>query len=177
MGVLVGLAGVKRVGKDVLASHLVHEYGFKQYSLASPLKALCKSLFGLSEAQVHTTKDTIDPRYGMSPRAIFQRVGTDCIRSISPTYWTDTFRTWLSQQGDTCIVVSDVRFQDEIDVIQALGGKVVLITRECCLTCDRHVSEEAHLLDKYDGIIRNEGTIQEFLRCAERDLQRLEVLA
>ena len=168
---LIGLAGAKRVGKDVVASMLVDRHGYTQYALASPLKALCQDLFGLSDQQVHgRLKEVLDTRYHLTPRQILQIVGTDCIRSISPTHWLDAFEaTHVGADVGQKVVVSDVRFQNEVDTIKRLGGHVFLITRECCETCDRHVSEQqVHTLRGVDGTIRNTGTLQELKDQAER---------
>jgi len=169
---LIGLAGAKRVGKDVVASMLCEKHGFTQYAFASPLKTLCQDLFGLTDQQVHgSLKEVRDRRYHMTPRQILQQVGTDCIRTISPTHWLDAFEKQLVAESRSKVVVSDVRFQNEVDLIRRLGGRVFLITRECCEVCDRHVSEQqVYGLKGVTGTIRNAGTVQDLKDQAERAL-------
>lgn len=165
---LIGFAGAKRAGKDVLAAHFVEHHGYTKYALAGPLKDLCKQLFNFTDAQMEeTSKDITDARFGKSPREILQIVGTDCIRNISPDHFVKQLATVVTEHPEAKYVVSDVRFQNEVDAIRALGGKVYLVTRECCTSCDRHVSEQAHLL-AVDGVLRNEGTKEHLCRQAER---------
>lgn len=170
---LVGFAGAKRAGKDVAASHLVSCHGFVRYAFATPLKQLCQGLFGLTHDQVDgDSKDHVAAQYGITPRRIMQMVGTDCIRTICPTFWTDAFDVWLSEMRDVGhmqhVVVSDVRFQNEVDLIHKRGGRVFLLTRECCTVCDRHISEQARILKGLDGVIRNEGSIADMWRAVDK---------
>ncbi len=163
---LIGLAGVRRSGKDMVADYLVRNHGYIKYALASPLKSACKMMFDLSHEQVHgDSKDAVDPRYGVTPRELFQRVGTDCARAIKPTLWIDKFIAWYESRAEVHgkalrVVVSDVRFQNEIDAIRALGGKVYLVRRPGSREHDAHVSEHAHALD-VDGHIANEGSLDD----------------
>lgn len=171
---LVGFAGAKRAGKDVAASHLIASHGFVKYAFATPLKQMCQGLFGLTDDQVDGgSKDQVAARYGITPRRIMQMVGTDCIRTISPTFWTDAFDVWLSETRGS-VVVSDVRFQNEVDLIHKRGGRVFLLTRECCDTCDRHISEQARTLVGVDGVIRNEGSMADLCREVDNALNALK---
>ena len=170
---LVGFAGVKRAGKDVAAAHLVASHTFSRYAFATPLKDLCRRMFGLTLDQVEgDAKDIIVPKYGMSPRRIMQLVGTDCVRTIAPEFWTDAFDAWLNSRSPVGnVVVSDVRFQNEVDLIHRRGGRVFLLTRECCDTCDRHVSERADSLTGLDGVIRNESSRANLARAVDHALK------
>ena len=185
---LVGFAGAKRAGKDVAAAHLVATGGFKRYAFATPLKELCQGLFGLTHDQVDgDSKDLVAARYGITPRRIMQMVGTDCIRTIAPAFWVDAFDVWLSEVREARevrgagytgrsqnVVVSDVRFQNEVDLIHKRGGRVFLLTRECCDVCDRHVSEQARMLRGLDGVIRNEGSMADLCREVDNALNALK---
>lgn len=166
---LIGFAGARRAGKDLAASHLVNNHGFVQYAFATPLKELCKDLFGLTHDQIHEKeKDLLAPKYGITPRRIMQMMGTDCVRTISPTFWVDALEKKLSETAAEKVVVSDVRFQNEVDLIHRRGGHVILISRECCEVCDRHISEQAQTLHGIDGVIRNEGSVADMCRAVDR---------
>ena len=73
----VGILGKKGSGKDTLADYLVEHNGFIKYSFADPVKNIVNILFNLSDTQVNGyLKETVDERWGLSPRVILQRFGT-----------------------------------------------------------------------------------------------------
>ena len=87
--ILVGLAGrgtingefasTARVGKDEVARILRDDLGFRTYSFALPLKQVSQVLFGLTEDQMWNDKmkNIAIDAWGLSPRTIFQRIGTE----------------------------------------------------------------------------------------------------
>ncbi len=93
-------------------------------------------LFGLSYEQCYgpvSVKETIDPRYGITPREIMQGIGEN-MRKIYPDIWVDTvFNTTipgLEKQGFDCFIISDVRYPNEADGIHKRNGHVIEITRK-----------------------------------------------
>lgn len=168
---LVGFAGRKRSGKDTAAGHLVDRRGFVRRAFADPLKRTCQDLFDLSDDQVGgDAKDAVDPRYARSPRELMQFMGTEFVRNFAcETLWVDKFERWYAGAraagGARRVVVADVRFQNEVDAIHRLGGKVYLVTRPGRTDSpDSHASEDVGAL-AVDGEIVNDGTIED-LRAA-----------
>lgn len=86
---IIGLAAVARSGKDTVASILLSNDNVAAYALADPLKAGCQHLFGLTDAQTwdDNCKEVIIPRWGRSPRQLFQEVGTEWMRNHNPEFW------------------------------------------------------------------------------------------
>jgi hypothetical protein len=83
---VVGLGYKAQVGKDTAADYLEgrHPGAAKKVAFADKLKKITMDLFGLSHEQCYGSKEvkeTIDPRYGKSPRQIMQEVG-DKMRQI-----------------------------------------------------------------------------------------------
>lgn len=68
-----------RVGKDVVAKILKDKHNFRTYSFALPLKQVSQILFGLSDEQVWNDKykEQIIPEWNLTPRRIFQLLGTE----------------------------------------------------------------------------------------------------
>ena len=64
-----------------------------------------------------------------TPRWVLQVVGTECFRdTIHPDIWISALkRDMLSHKGD--IVITDVRFPNEMQAIRDLGGKIVVVER------------------------------------------------
>ncbi|WP_122614156.1 deoxynucleotide monophosphate kinase [Pseudomonas viridiflava] len=89
MPTIIGLAAVARSGKDTVASMLLEHKDVAAYALADPLKAGCQSLFGLSDEQTWSDdiKEEVIQMWGLSPRQMFQRVGTEWLRDHNPDHW------------------------------------------------------------------------------------------
>lgn len=89
MPVMIGLAAKARSGKDTVAAMLLEHPEVAAYALADPLKEGCQSLFGLSdqEAWSDEAKELTIPDWGMSPRQMFQRVGTEWLRHHTANHW------------------------------------------------------------------------------------------
>ena len=76
---LIAILGKKHSGKDTIANFLIEKYGFTKYSFADPLKKGIQAFFNLTDQQLNDQKlkEEIDPRWGVSPRKLFQVIGTD----------------------------------------------------------------------------------------------------
>ncbi len=83
---LIGFAGKARSGKDTAGEYLVDNYNFLRYSFAQPLKDATKIMFGLTDEQINDKEKAAEP-WGMSPRDLYQRVGTDIARNIDVNVW------------------------------------------------------------------------------------------
>ena len=165
--ILLGLCGKKYVGKDTLADYLVSRHGFIKKSFAGPLKDMCQHLFLFSDAQCHNPrlKDVVDPRWNLSPRMALQMVGTDWIRNQwDKDFWVKRMHFDLSAcQNHDRIVLSDVRFENEKDLVVGMGGHVWGISRSRVHTVDSHESETN--LDGFFAslpILENNGSVVEF---------------
>jgi hypothetical protein len=81
--IIIGITGKKFHGKDTVADCLVTNYSFTKMAFADPLKEVCKTLFGFSDAQLYgKEKETKDPKWKITPRKAFQFIGTDLIRNM-----------------------------------------------------------------------------------------------
>lgn len=164
---LVGLAGKARSGKNTMADYLTSEHGFVQVSFAGALKSAAKIIFGLSEDQVNgNSKEVVVPYWGMSPRTILQKFGTDAMRTtFGGDIWVKALLAQMKQmsaQRDTParFVVTDVRFPNEAEAVKEWGGACWHLTRiglSPALTAGaaQHPSETA--LDNYVGFTSRIG--------------------
>jgi len=152
---LIGIIGVKNSGKDTVGSYLIENYGFTRYAFGDPVKQICKNLFSLSEEQLdRKLKETIDPRWDISPRQMFQKIGTEFgqfeIFKLFPELknkmkyrelWVKLFNEWLINNEDKKrVVITDVRFKHEANFIKEKGGIIIKIRRNKDLP-DNHLSE------------------------------------
>lgn len=170
---LIGLLSKKRMGKDTTADYLVNKYDFIKMTFAQPLKDICKILFMFTDEQQYgdKLKEEIDPRWDISPRTAYQYIGTDLFRDqldkIMPRIGKDIWvyhlllRYQETIKNNKNIVISDVRFENEVKLIHDLGGIIIKIDRDI-ENSDEHLSErEIDNIMDYDYIIYNIGTLTE----------------
>jgi hypothetical protein len=127
--VIIGFAGKKQVGKSTAAGFLV-EAGFNRASFAGPLKEMLAVLLrnlGYLDAEIayfEANKEEAIPRIWKSYRHLIQTLGTDWGRNmIHPSLWLMPF----SKEGR--VVVDDIRFDNEADLIRADGGLIIHVER------------------------------------------------
>ena len=177
MGV-IGLMGKISAGKTTSADFLTAKYGYIEYSFATPLKDACRNLFLLTNDQLYGSKKELpDNRwFDCTPRKILQYVGTDLLRDnmdkIMPGLGKNIFihiaKLWYEETIKTNpnanIVISDVRFQNEVEFLHSIGGIVVKINRnqdEILSKSSSHSSEiELDKITNYDKIIDNNDNIE-----------------
>lgn len=141
---IVGLVGFIGSGKGTVASQLVEEYNFRQDSFASSLKDACSSIFGWPRnmlegdtAESRRWREEPDPWWahslsypGFSPRIALQQMGTNVIRdNFNDNIWLLSVLNRYERNKTQNVVISDVRFPNEIKFIQENGGKLIQISR------------------------------------------------
>lgn len=182
---ILGLGCTAQVGKDTAADYLEKRYPgrVKRIGFADKLKKIAMELFGLSYEQCYGAqgiKETIDPRYGLTPREILQSIG-EKMREIYPSIWVDTvFNTTmveLQAAGYDCFVISDVRYPNEADRVHDKGGVVVKITRKGSgVTVGAKHSSETSMQDykEFDYVIENDSTLEEYFQKIDQVMEDLE---
>lgn len=164
---LIGFSGKKGSGKSFFADYLVNNKLFIKLSFASPLKEITKILFNLSDEDVKDPikKELINPKFNASPRELMQWLGTDIMReefnkkfNYSGSIWIDSVKdkvkTLLDNNKD--VVIDDVRFQNEVDMIHSLGGIVINLHNDLDNTLTNststHSSENQKLTFNYEFV-------------------------
>lgn len=141
---IVGLLGFIGSGKGTVASTLVEDYNFRQDSFASSLKDACAAIFGWPRNMLEgDTKESREWREivdtwwanklgieNFSPRYALQIMGTDVLRNhFNQDLWFLTVENRIRQNPNQHVVISDVRFPNEIDFIRKQGGILIQINR------------------------------------------------
>lgn len=139
---IIGFVGLIGAGKDTAADYLVNTHGFRRDSFANTLKDAVSAVFGwdrtLLEGRTKEAREWREQkdewwsnRLGMdiTPRWILQWWGTDVLRiNFHDDIWIASLENKMRKTGDN-IVISDVRFPNEIKAIHNAGGKVIRVKR------------------------------------------------
>lgn len=175
--VLIGICGQKGVGKDTVGDYIIQKYSFEQYAFAFPLKKLLKDLFELSDDQLYgNTKEVVDPRWNTTPRKLMQYVGTELFRNQLHTLipelnfdnlWIRKFNDWIAARKDVDVIITDIRFEDEMNAVKENGGVIVKVERTLNYT-DSHLSEQFYQTVVPDITIVNDGTKEELYQQIEK---------
>lgn len=122
---LIGLAGFSGAGKNYTANLICHlRAEFQQVAFADPLKAAMSSIFGFSAEQLHSLeRSQVDRYWDATPRELMQLVGTDLFRNqYRQDVWIKAVARRVQQYDH--VVITDVRFRNELDWIRQTGGRV-----------------------------------------------------
>jgi len=183
---LIAVLGKKRSGKDTFSDYIINKYGFLKYSFADPLKKGIQCFFNLTDEQLNNQelKEIIDPRWGVSPRRLFQVIGTDIFQHSlqkfipeleieSRKHWVILFKQWYEKYNSENIIISDGRFLHEIEEIKKLGGKVIKIIRPMTKIEDNDIHQSENEIDTIpdsliDHTIINDGTLNDFYNMIDK---------
>lgn len=157
--IIIALTGPAGAGKDTVADFLVEHHGYTKLAFADALRDEVGRAFDISvklltqrETKEHPMSalalrrcmdggfvnriwvilDALDLGTPRSPRQIMQWWGTEYRRAQDQHYWVDAFMTRLikeHQQGNYRFVVTDVRRENEAELLRELGASLWQITR------------------------------------------------
>lgn len=140
---IIGFVGFIGSGKDTAADYLVNFHGFRRDSFANTLKDAVAAVFGWDRVllegrtkEAREWREQLDlwwsERLGipeLTPRWVLQQWGTEvCRKGFHDDIWIASLENKLRNSKDD-IVISDVRFPNEITAIHNAGGKVVRVVR------------------------------------------------
>jgi hypothetical protein len=181
---IIGILGNKGHGKDTISDHLVSKYNFHKKAFADPLKEICHILFGFNHEQLYgNLKEIPDKYWKVTPRNVMQFVGTDLFRNkmnelipgISQNFWLECMRRQSGKYDR--LVISDVRFQNEVDFIHEMNGIVIKVQRGNKKINDVHTSEqEMQQITNYDLYIANDSDLQTLYSKVDNLCQQLKIL-
>jgi dephospho-CoA kinase len=163
---LVGIVGKKGSGKTSIAKILCEEFSYLELSFAQPLKEIGR-VFGFTDQQLHEDKLEVNEAWGICAREFLQKFGTELCREKLPSILPQMNNVWIQlmerriEAQDRPIVISDVRFKDEAQLIHRKLGFIIRVERE--LEEDGysvHSSEVEQLGIRADYVIQNNSTME-----------------
>lgn len=154
---LIGFCGYKGSGKDQ-AAELLLVNGYSSAKMAGGLKAMMRALLDFRGCPADHIERMIEgdkkewPTYflgGKSPRVAMQTLGTEWGRDlINQSLWTESIADHI-READTNLVVTDIRFHNEVDLIHELGGVVIRIHRPSAIP-EGSLHESENLISELD---------------------------
>jgi hypothetical protein len=159
---LIGICGLKKSGKDTVASILSRALlpqRTVRIGFADALKEEVARSLGVTPEYINANKDNF--------RLILQGWGTDFRRKLhGEDYWIQKWLSKVAKWPDDVdnILVPDVRFANEYDVIKELNGTIIYVIRDDVITGDLHQSEIGCMTFKSDIRILNNRSLNDLDR-------------
>lgn len=168
---IIALTGPKGSGKDTVARLIAERYeGVKTIAFADPIKTVVRDLFVFETIQEYDNfkrtdiifdlpkvKARGDQRYTVAGRHLVREVGM-----LMRGYDCEQFNRYVSQSiaasPDSIWIVTDVRFDNEFEMLRQMGAKMVLITRPG-YQYDGHVTECGFDMSTVDIELVNNGSL------------------
>jgi hypothetical protein len=198
---IIGFVGFIGSGKDTAADYLVNFHGFRRDSFANTLKDAVSAVFGWDRVllegrtkEAREWREQVDTWWAerlnmpnLTPRLMLQLWGTEvCRNGFHDDIWIASLENKMRKTKDN-IVISDVRFPNEIKAIHNAGGLVVrirrgndpewysdavnmnagrsnmswLISKSRIEKLGIHASETAWVGGDIDHVVNNDGTIDD----------------
>lgn len=131
---IIGVGFQMQMGKDTIGKYLVEQHGFVRLAFADPLKDAATAIFGFDREKVEHAdyKAEVDPYWQETRRRMLQVLGTECMRKgFRDDVWVRALERRIAAlpSGARGVVVTDVRFRNEVDAIKSWGGKAWRVFR------------------------------------------------
>lgn len=206
---IIGVTGIRGAGKDTLAGMLGELYGFRRIAFADRLYQEVADAFGVTIEflQNRELKEQLRPELGLSlcknpafirvaeaallaqdgnsARAVLQVWGTEYRRAIDDDYWLRAAQLQMLQTPGP-VVITDVRYRNEADLLRDMGGMLVRVVRPAIYAAwetdprSQHPSERDLLLYPVNHTFYNEegdpGALEEqlvhFMRLLQAHIRR-----
>lgn len=209
---IIGFVGFIGSGKDTAADYLVNFHEFRRDSFANTLKDAVAAVFGWDRVllegrtkQARDWREQVDPWWAerlnmphLTPRWVLQYWGTEvCRQGFHDDIWIASVENKMRKTTDN-IVISDVRFPNEIQAIHNAGGIVIRVKRgeepewyDAAVSMNKgdvqnmtwalskekiknlgiHASETAWVGGKIDVVIENNGTIDDLYQAIRNQVE------
>ena len=190
---IIGLSGYVGSGKDATAAILAR-YGYHRFAFADLLRKELSEWWKEGPIQVPVPQGVqytlaalkVDEPYRSriwqkpttaAIRDALQFWGTDYKRWKHPRYWVDKLLKEIEEKDGPPgrIVISDMRYPNEYDMVKAYQGRCWRIERGSPV--NNHTSEIALDFHEFDAYIQNSGTLEELERRVDRILHSYDTEA
>jgi hypothetical protein len=172
---IIGLAGMRQVGKTHITKHLCEKHGFKSVHPFDVWKDGIKAMFtsiGIDEAMAEDMvrgelKDTV---HGSLPdeqdaRYLMERLGKYAGKELGPQWTLGLSLQKMDQQfPDANLIIESIVY--EVDVIRKFGGHIIMVERPGVVSRGLETDKETLLINP-DSTFLNDTS--------ELDLMKIEI--
>lgn len=183
---LIGLTGRKGSGKDTFADYIVEKYGFIKLAFANQLRNILKATFNWTDEHFNReNKEKECKEWNITPREAMQLMGTEVLRelfnnkinttvnNVKYSYHIKCIHNMIMKLKGKNIIISDVRFQDEIDYIKSMDGLIISIDKNTDNNkFSKHKSENQQL-KKIDFEMENNNSKKDFFEIIDNLITHL----
>lgn len=167
---IIGICGPKHSGKTFASDYLVTREGFGRVRFSDPLKRMTSALLhDMGIPALHVRKcvegDLKEKPLGLegletlTSRFVQQTLGTEWARdTVDPDLWVKIAKLKASAmivEGKN-VVIDDVRFTNEAQMIRAAGGRIIEVRRPGYDYSETHRSEMGLRHDLIDATVMND---------------------
>lgn len=183
MSTIIALTGPKGSGKDTVAQTIVDIAGelfdVKTIAFADPIKQAVQHIFQLDTSSVE--QYDILKRSELNWHSTFKADGRHVVREIGMlmrSYNEDQFTNYVEQEilnsneAWNVWVVTDLRFNNEYNLMKKFSAKIVKVTRPG-YNYDGHVTEQGFNDSFVDYIIENNGSFDDLRTKTQETLKRI----
>lgn len=194
-GLLIGLGGLKRSGKDTVADRLVGEHGFAKNWMSEPLN----EALSIVNPYVGVLGDGTLVRYAYlveevgyeqakefpEVRRLLQRFGTEFGRKmVGETIWTELVFRAVDEQlaAGKDVAITGIRYFNELEEVRRRGGILLHVQRpqledRAPAELSTHDSEVSLVSTDFDETISNEGTLHDLHQWVDLSISRWRSMA
>jgi hypothetical protein len=135
---IIGIIGSIGSGKDTIAEYLIETEHYDKYAFASKVKDVAAIVFGWNRemlegltSESRKWREKEDDFWGITPRVALQKIGTELFRKhIDDQIWIKALIREIEYKSNSRkIVITDCRFENEIQAVKDMGGKIIYVQR------------------------------------------------
>lgn len=168
--IIIGFCGAKGSGKDTGFKLLDQLYPgkFERIAFADPIKNTICDIFNLSYDELNVLKrvDNIglisysdDTIYGqLSGRDLVRKIGM-MMRNYDENQFNEYVDNSIINNPNTNFVITDVRFNNEVELIHKHNGILIRVDRDDC-PYDNHITEQK--ITDVDYVINNNYSLVDY---------------
>lgn len=140
---ILGITGLAQAGKDTIAKYLIENHDFERRAFADKLKEFCY----LINPELREAVEAVgweNAKRIPTFRRFLQDVGHHARLTFGLYCWVDQILT-TDETYSRNVVITDVRYPNEFDRIQWLGGWLIRVIRPGLEKVNDHITETQHL--------------------------------
>jgi hypothetical protein len=185
---IIALSGFKGSGKDTFATYLVEELSrdrpTMRLAFADPIRNTIMHIFELTDTneydlfkrtnvELFSTDEQLSSKT-IEGRRVLREIGM-LMRMYDESQFTKYVKKRIEKFPDSHVVVTDMRFDNELEMLRDVGATLINITGGMHKgDADLHVTERGFSSDTFDHLIKNDGSLRELQTKAHQLIRDLK---